>query len=207
MKTDQLRHTLDTIEENLRVLEDLGENINAQYTVFEVLTKFPKKILLDLENAKDPEAPWEVKHLRGALEVMISRRERVDMRCSHLNLVEPEVRAKSPVVETRTVVPKCLFCGDNHWMDQCSQHTSLASRRLRVLKIGLCTICLRSNHKTRDCGKDYVCFHCKSKNSHHRSLCPSLFVSASIGVAEGEHNSTQVTAARASKDEPTAKAS
>ena len=68
---------------------------------------------------------------------------------------------------------KCIFCGQPHWSDECSNCTTLQERREKLK--GSRYICLNKGHMSKNCAKDKICAHCGKKNDSHRSLCPTLF--------------------------------
>ena len=70
---------------------------------------------------------------------------------------------------------KCIYCSETHWSNECSNFTTLQSRRDKLK--GLCFKCLQMGHVAKSCTRDRACAHCGNKN-HHRSLCPKLFVAS-----------------------------
>ena len=67
----------------------------------------------------------------------------------------------------------CVYCGKQHWSDECNEYPNLQSRKSKAK--GLCFICLRKRHLLRECNSTRACVCCKKKGNHHGSLCPSQF--------------------------------
>ena len=62
----------------------------------------------------------------------------------------------------------CIYCGENHWNDECPVYPDIESRKKKL--IGHCYICLRRGHMVHECNVNKECIDCKKKRSHHRSL-------------------------------------
>ena len=67
----------------------------------------------------------------------------------------------------------CVYCGKQHWSDECNEYPNLPSRKSKAK--GFCFICLTKGHLLRECNSARACVYCKQKGNHHRSLCPSQF--------------------------------
>ena len=67
----------------------------------------------------------------------------------------------------------CVYCGKQHWSDECNEYPNLPSRKSEAK--GFCFICLTKGHLLRECNSARACVYCKQKGNHHRSLCPSQF--------------------------------
>ena len=67
---------------------------------------------------------------------------------------------------------RCIYCKKPHWSDECRTVSTLQARREKVK--GKCCICLQPGHFKINCKLIKLCFHCKTANIHHCSLCPSL---------------------------------
>ena len=63
----------------------------------------------------------------------------------------------------------CVFCKGGHFSDQCPEikDMNLDQRKEKIMRLGLCFICLGSHHLARNCQKH--CYFCKGK--HHAVLC------------------------------------
>ena len=211
--TGRLRQCYDTMERHLRSLEALGENIEHRHFVALITEKLPQRVLYQLFMLKG-EGDWTVaklrellgKHIRAmemtggnhsSLPVPPSNRQAQNSRESHTHnrphSTAGELLAGSggtgpPTRQQST--PKCVFCTQAHWSDECPKHTTLQSR-MEKLK-GSCFKCLQKGHVMKDCRKQRICAHC-GKTNHHRSLCPKLFTNTEgrTGTQEVQNISTQ----------------
>ena len=92
--------------------------------------------------------------------------------------MKPKAHANPSVaafVASENPYKRCAFCTGEHYSDQCSQikDLDLDKRKEKVKKMGLCFICLKSNHLSRSCTSGKNCGLCKGK--HHRVLCMRNF--------------------------------
>ena len=92
--------------------------------------------------------------------------------------MKPKAHATPSVaafVASENPYKRCAFCTGEHYSDQCSQikDLDLDKRKEKVKKMGLCFICLKSNHLSRSCTSGKNCGWCKGK--HHRVLCMRNF--------------------------------
>ena len=73
---------------------------------------------------------------------------------------------------TRT--PKCPYCAEAHYSDECQRFPDVDSRKDRIL--GHCFKCLSNSHTALQCKVSNECVYCRA-TTHHRSLCPIQFKS------------------------------
>ena len=193
-QSGKLRQCYDTMECHLRSLEALGENTEHRHFVALITEKLPQKVLYQLYMMKG-EDPWTVAKLRELLGKHISAMEmaggesqppplktthkptnwdrefRNPHRVPRPTAGELLVGGSSNSGNSRPNL-KCVYCGQNHWSDECTKYTS---QRARMEKLkGSCFRCLQRGHMAKDCQRQRSCAHC-GKNNHHRSLCPKLF--------------------------------
>lgn len=192
----KLRQCYDGIECHLRSLEALGENTEHRHFVALITEKLPQKVLYQLYMMKGEEA-WTVKKLRELLGKHITAMELAGGEShpisAHFPVNKPVYKPTYQSRDSRnprTVAElltggnsnqgngrkpqnvKCVFCGQDHWSDECPKYTT---QRARMEKLkGSCFRCLQKGHLAKDCQKQKNCFHC-GKNNHHRSLCSKLF--------------------------------
>ena len=182
------------MECHLRSLEALGENTEHRHFVALITEKLPQKVLYQLYMMKG-EDPWTVAKLQELLGKHISAMEMAggefqppplkithkptnwdrEFRNPHQvprpTAVELLVGGSSNSGNSKPNL-KCVYCGQNHWSDECTKYTS---QRARMEKLkGSCFRCLQRGHMAKDCQSQRSCAHC-GKNNHHRSLCPKLF--------------------------------
>ena len=75
--------------------------------------------------------------------------------------------------KTRKIYPRCNYCDENHWSDECAKYDTLDARKQRIR--GSCYICLKSTHQANTCQQKIRCYYCRQWNHRHRSLCPKQF--------------------------------
>ena len=183
-----------------------------------ILEKLPQKIKYQLYMQKSEDEEWTVTKLRvllgryisamemaGSEEVPASsnsNRERSErsyenLRNQHLKSTAGGLLAgtssKSPGNSqkgSQSHHPRCFYCSEAHWSDECSKCTSLQARKEKLK--GCCFNSLRSGHVLKDCKVDRACAHCGKKGSHHRSLCNTLFQqSTSPQIISAESSSAE----------------
>ena len=69
--------------------------------------------------------------------------------------------------------PKCFFCAENHWSDQCLKYRNASARIQLVRSKNLCMGCLSNRHTRPQCQKPATCFYCRGR--HPRALCLRKF--------------------------------
>ena len=191
-RTTSLRDTLDVIEQHLRSLQSLGEDVNQRQIISVIRTKLPKVVIARLEQQKDPDTQWTVESLRKSLKAYISAQEVAENQFllsqqEQVTSKGHDYKGKQPIFKKpfgttdallmnekfRSSKPRCIYCEKPHWSDECRTVSTLQARREKVK--GKCYICLQSGHLKINCKVTKPYFHCKTAKSHHRSLCPSLF--------------------------------
>ena len=203
----KLRQCYDSIEYHLRSLEALGEDIEHRHFVALITEKLPKAVLYQLYMMKGEE-DWTVAKLRELLGKHITAMEMAGGEIHHPSQLPPiqpaykqghqqrEFRSykstagellaggsSDPSQRSSQKVLKCVFCGQNHWSDECPKYTTQQAR-IEKLK-GLCFKCLQKGHMAKDCQRQRSCYHC-GKTSHHRSLCSRLFTTNDGEVHDSE---------------------
>lgn len=187
-----LRNLYDQIENHLRSLEALKQDINQDVFISMITSKIPKEVLIQLEIQKGARNKWTVKELRELFNNYIAARERAEQQ-SGSGKIESTGQSYTPMVmvnsaealvagaqgfgnrkERKTFSTKCRFCDGYHWSDECPKYTTMESRKQRIK--GSCYICLRDGHNANDCLKRGTkCYYCRQPDHHHRSLCPQKF--------------------------------
>uniref|UniRef100_A0A914HA07 Peptidase aspartic putative domain-containing protein n=1 Tax=Globodera rostochiensis TaxID=31243 RepID=A0A914HA07_GLORO len=81
----------------------------------------------------------------------------------------------------------CLFCGSNHWHEECQQFNTLQQRLDIIREKQLCFKCLKPNHRAYACSRPNKCYRCKRR--HPTALCrDGLNESAQDTTATNERN-------------------
>ena len=152
-----------------------------------ITSKLPKDVLIQLEVQKGAKTPWTVKELRERFNDYIAARERAEHASttsseSAGNHERPLMSSAEALVagvqpahnkKERKIYPRCKYCGENHWSDECAKYATVEARKQKVR--GSCYICLKSTHQANSCQERVRCFYCQQWNHHHRSLCPKQF--------------------------------
>uniref|UniRef100_A0A914HSL2 Peptidase aspartic putative domain-containing protein n=1 Tax=Globodera rostochiensis TaxID=31243 RepID=A0A914HSL2_GLORO len=81
----------------------------------------------------------------------------------------------------------CIFCGSNHWHEECQQFSTLQQRLDIIREKHLCFKCLKPNHRAYACSRPNKCYRCKRR--HPTALCrDGLNESAQDSTATNERN-------------------
>ena len=189
--TNELRKTFTFVDNQLRALKSMGENIENSQTVSLILSKFPTEIYLKLEEGRGEER-WTVEQLRKTIQKLISARERSEELLHEIPNKSMEYTAECLIAsatggESRVI--RCAYCEKGHWADECQMYKTIEQRKGRLL--GRCYICLSDKHKFRSCASVKACYYCKKKSNHHSSLCPNKFPEkteeADTGLFSSDH--------------------
>ena len=152
-----LRQCYDTLERHLRSLEAIGENVNHHHFVALISEKLPQKVLYQLYMLRADGEEWTVPKLRSLLGKHITALEmagsescftqassRPSNKQSHraANLYHPRPTAggllagtsKGTATLRQQPQPKCIYCNEPHWSDECTKYTTLQSRRDKLIK-------------------------------------------------------------------------
>ena len=188
----QLRYCYDTIECHLRSLQAIGENIDHRHFIALIL----EKVHYQLYMQKPEDEEWTVTKLRMLLGRHISAMEMASSESSDheaptssnsnhggqrklkstaggLLAGNGQYKGNNPQRGTQSYQPRCFYCAETHWSDECSKYSTLQARKEKLK--GCCFNCLKNGLVLKDCKVDRACAHCGKKGSHHRSLCSTLF--------------------------------
>ena len=96
-RTTDLRMIYDKIEQNLRSLEALQQNIDQDVFISMITTKLPKDVLVQLEIQKGTGVKWSVRKLRHLFEGYVLAREAAESQAKDKNneIKSPTVHAFS----------------------------------------------------------------------------------------------------------------
>ena len=177
-ETKSLRKIFDSIEAQIRSLENLGIK-SDQYgpMLIPILTsKFPDELNL-LLSRKMGRGIWDINDVLKYVATEIEARERLNP--------NPNPTANVPFTTDAFLVdsskqksqnftkkPTCAFCeSDKHLAQNCDTIVDIKTRKAIVMNKGRCLKCLRSGHFSRKCQSKIICYNCKS--NHHAALCES----------------------------------
>uniref|UniRef100_A0A914UNU3 Peptidase aspartic putative domain-containing protein n=1 Tax=Plectus sambesii TaxID=2011161 RepID=A0A914UNU3_9BILA len=80
-----------------------------------------------------------------------------------------EIKRNVNLTEKRGTRYPCVFCGENHFNDQCKMYRTREARQEKIMEKKLCFRCLRQRHMAKDCRTTRPCHYCDG--NHHRALC------------------------------------
>ena len=145
--TSALHHTYDAIEKHLRSLEAINRDVESQLLITMLLSKFPKQVLTQISEKKSDADNWTVNMIRKSLKKYIENREFADLHCQQDDTEsQSSVRSTTEAFYTgsgmaKPLQPKCHFCKNSHWSDECNVFQTISDRKTRVK--GHCFMCLR----------------------------------------------------------------
>ncbi|XP_065197167.1 uncharacterized protein LOC135828673 [Sycon ciliatum] len=187
-KTHSLRSLHDKLEEHLRSLAALGQDVGQDIFVSLILNKLPQHTVLQLELRKPTQ--WKVSSLRQAFSEYVKAKEVAEEqgavhsesdRAQTSSQTRPKPsqnshRSGATLLNDRQ--PKCHFCKESHFSDECLKYRTVEQRKERVKD--QCFRCFRKEHSARDCTITRKCYYCSGP--HHRSLCVTKFGQATSAL-------------------------
>ncbi|XP_058122403.1 uncharacterized protein LOC131285146 [Anopheles ziemanni] len=176
---EAIQTTVDAFQRHTQLLEQLGENVQQNCSMFlvELLgSKLDEASLAAWEEAQGDREPT----FAGML-VFLQRRARVLETIAMSKGSDPKTSKKPilpkmsahPAVSATKEPPKCPVCtNQHHQLIRCPRFANLNSiARNEVIKENkLCFNCFGAAHYTRDCTSKYSCRQCGKR--HHSMLHP-----------------------------------
>ena len=169
--TKGLRHLYDKVETQVRCLRSLGVTPSSYGSVLAsiLMSKIPHDLCLIVSREVSSEE-WEFETVLSVIEREVEARERA---------VDSSV-GKKPSRELPTTASllangvsgsgSCCYCSDpNHSPLQCAKVIDVEARKAILTKTGRCFVCLKRNHKARECRSSMTCSNCRKR--HHASIC------------------------------------
>ena len=137
-----------------------------------VIAKIPEEMKLVISR-KFGENLWDCEIILDVLKKEISAREKISV----INNVDKDsfstnaslFASKGRRQEIRKQQQHCAFCNGKYKSQRCDVMATPEMRFNHAKKNGMCFLCLRKNHLSRDCTENFRCFRCKNK--HHVALC------------------------------------
>ena len=233
-----LRALLDKVELNVRSLENLGRPASQYSDVLlpVLFNKLPSELRLCL-TSKIPGSSFDLACALQQLQIEVDSRERATS--LGVSLTAPSLPAKeriksstsyrpstssalpaAAITDTTTsdMSPKCVYCSQPHEPAKCEVVTSTDKRKAVLKKDGLCYVCLKKNHISRNCRSRLRCAKCQKR--HHTSICngdatpglaatPNKPASTTVSMVGGETSGVLLQTAKAQvsardQDEPCA---
>ena len=181
-KSTSLRFVYDKINVNIRGLASMGIK-SEQYgslLIPIIMTKLPQELRLRFARDTNKEV-WEIEELMDLVKREVEAREASEL--VKLNSLRPPARNQTPpqpsasTLLTSGTSIKCVYCGECHYSASCAKFKTSQERKGILLRSGRCFNCLKTNHKSRDCGSTRTCRHCNRK--HHQSICERVYPAGS----------------------------
>eukprot|EP00731_Ephydatia_muelleri_P027563 Em0019g436a len=141
--TRGLRHLFDKVEAQVRSLKALGVDPTSYGSLLSsiLLSKIPQELCLIISR-EVPQDKWEFEAI--------------------LKIIERESGAK---FEHGT----CCYCEQDHQPSHCTRVTDIEEKKSILMKNGRCFVCLKRNHRARECRSSLRCSACGRR--HHISIC------------------------------------
>ena len=203
-----LRKLLETTNENLRALTELGQPVEHWDAI----------LVHSLSEKMDPESrkQWQLDHPGTDLLTWKQLSKFLDTRSRALeiggsklsgqvnatqNPQRPDERIQSYSVSS----PSCENCSEDHKLNSCPQFRaiSVANRHQFVIGKRLCFNCLHPDHSSKDCQSKFSCRECKMK--HHTLLHRTQKPSNPPQVGDNGRNTFQASGSSASQKDSNSK--
>ena len=161
-KSTSLRFVYDKINVNIRGLSSLGIG-SEQYgslLIPIIMTKLPQELRLRFARDTDKDV-WEIGELMDLVKKEVEAREASEL--VKATSLKPPVRNQPPFQPSAATLLtsgpsiKCVYCGECHYSASCSKFKTSQERKGILLKSGRCFNCLKTNHKSRECGSTRTC--------------------------------------------------
>ncbi|VDL66940.1 unnamed protein product [Nippostrongylus brasiliensis] len=197
------RQLLDNLQVIMSQLRDIGEQIDSQWLIKQVLTKFPLSVQREILKRKcSKEEPFLMQDLLDVLDKHILCEEKIALFTSNdkSSAQQPkrdERPARGPPL--RKSLP-CMYCGQPHKSTACTRYTTAQQRAAYLREHKLCLICASPRHTTEEC-KRRNCFECQGR--HHTSCCfKARVASSSQDVAPSKPQRKDKHPSAAAKSKP-----
>ena len=152
-----------------------------------IKSKLPTELNLKLEETREGRLTGT--DLRERIRKLIVARERSEESWKSLddgNIDEADDYSNKFLIskDARDFKVSCIFCGLNHWHDECQKYKTIQQRKLQIK--GTCFVCPSSQEYYYQCKSDRACFQCRRKRGNQSSLCPKKFDEAKVKNNEEE---------------------
>ncbi|VDL84271.1 unnamed protein product [Nippostrongylus brasiliensis] len=196
------RQLLDNLQVIMSQLRDIGEQIDSQWLIKQVLTKFPLSIQREILKRKcSKEEPFLMQDLLDVLDKHILCEEKIALFTSNdKSLAQQPKRDERPArgPHLRKSLP-CMYCGQPHKSTACTRYTTPQQRAAYLREHKLCLICASPSHTAEEC-KRRNCFECQGR--HHTSCCLKARVASSsqdVAPSKSQRKDKHPSAAAKSK--------
>ncbi|KIH66331.1 Pao retrotransposon peptidase [Ancylostoma duodenale] len=166
------RSLLEQIQVAIMQLLQQGEQVDGQWFIKQVLSKFPTTVqrkVLTKKHSLPAENPFKMGTLLKFLEEIISGEEMISLYMKK-NFTSPSM--DNPCKQTREQhkfrSSECMYCGKSHKSVECDRYKTPQERSKYLREHKLFLICASPQHLTSQCKKRH-CFQCQGV--HHTSCC------------------------------------
>ena len=86
----------------------------------------------------------------------------------------------------------CCYCSDSiHSPLQCVKVTDIEARKAILMKTGRCFVCLKRNHKAKECCSSMTCSNCRK--IHHASICGTFSKAITTSPRSGTRQASSIS--------------
>ena len=161
---DRIQEFYDKLSSNFDALQTLGEGDKLQGFVMNTLNKLPH-VKPDLVRIDNKWEEWNMEALITNLQAWLGRNRTEDVPKTPF---DHRKRERNWFSGNGKPKPKCIFCNEDHWIDECKKIVTQDARRKFFVDKSLCFNCGRAGHRGSQC-RSRGCFKCGSR--HHTSIC------------------------------------
>ncbi|EYB98426.1 hypothetical protein Y032_0131g1617 [Ancylostoma ceylanicum] len=171
MLKDQ-RSLLEQIQVVIMQLIRQGEQVDGQWFIKQVLSKFPTTVqrkVLTKKHSLPAENSFKMETLLKFLEEIISGEEMISLYMKKTSTsCSTEHTNKQVKEQHKFQSTNCMYCGKSHKSFECDRYKTPQERSKYLREHKLCLICASPQHITSQC-KKRLCFKCQG--AHHTSCC------------------------------------
>ena len=162
-----LRRLYDDIQAQVRSLQSLGitQENNETFLAPIIMELLPHEVQLNINRTLDEEL-WNLTRLPMMIKCEINAREKFTTTTEQKRVGKTVFSSEEPLSVASLFTRQkskllCVFCKRPHWSDKCRTIVYPSSQKQFLKQGGYCCLCLREDHKIRDCKKKKGCFYCK----------------------------------------------
>lgn len=165
-------HTVETLHVTHKNREQIRNKPARKYNDFKkgnhMKIKNMKREENKNENKSEPSQKIEQSYSRGQYDTTRKRKFETTR-----DKGKEQREGTKEYVEHKRRKPSCIFCGKDHFPDQCQEYRTIKERKSKLNK--RCFNCLSENHIIRYCKSKKECVYCLKSGRHNRALCPEKF--------------------------------
>ena len=170
-----LRRLYDDVQAQVRSLQSLGitEENYGTFLAPIIMELLPHEVQLNINRTLDEEL-WNLTRLLTIIKCEINAREKCTTAMEQERVGKNVFSSEEPLSAASLFAgqkskPLCVFCKKPHWSDKCRTISDPSSRKQFLKQGGYCFLCLKEDHKIRDCKRKKGCFYCKGL--HNSAIC------------------------------------